>query len=38
MSCISFMNDIKKVNNENHFKALSLRVYIPDTRILIYYQ
>ncbi len=35
--CISFMNGITKVNKENHSKALSLLVYIPDTRVLIYY-
>ncbi len=38
MSCISFMNVITKVNKENHSRALSLLVYIPDTRVLIYYQ
>ncbi len=38
MSCISFMNGITKVNKENHCKALSLLVYIPDTKVLIYYQ
>ncbi len=31
MSCISFMNDITKVNKENHSKYLSLLVYIPYT-------
>ncbi len=38
MSCISFMKGITKVNKENHSNALSLLVYIPDTRVLIYYQ
>ncbi len=35
MSCISFMNGIWKVN---HFKAIFLLVYIPDSRVLICYQ
>ncbi len=38
MSGISFINGIKKANKENLSKALSLLVYIPDTRVLIYYQ
>ncbi len=38
MSCIGFMNGITKVNKESHSKALSLLVYIPDIRFLIYYQ
>ncbi len=38
MSYIGFMNGIKKVNKANHSKALSLLVYILDTRFLIYYQ
>ncbi len=29
---------ITKVTNENYSKALSLLVYIADTRFLIYYQ
>ncbi len=29
---------ITKVNKDSHSKALSLLVYIPDTRFLIYYQ
>ncbi len=32
------MNGITKVNNEIHSKALSLLFYIPNTRVLIYYQ
>ncbi len=38
MSCIGFMNGITNINKESHSKALSLLVYIPDTRFLIYYQ
>ncbi len=38
MSYIGFMNGITKVNKESHSNALSLLVYIPDTRFLIYYQ
>ncbi len=38
MSYIGFMNGITKVNEENHSNALSLLVYILDTRVLIYYQ
>ncbi len=38
MSYIGFMNGITKVNKESHSKALSILVYIPDTRFLIYYQ
>ncbi len=38
MSCISFMNGITKVNKETHSNALSLLIYIPDTRVLIYYE
>ncbi len=38
MSCISFMNGITKVHKETHSNALSLLVYILDTRVLIYYE
>ncbi len=38
MSSISFMNGITKFDKENHSKALSLLAYLPDTRVLIYYQ
>ncbi len=38
VSIFSLMNGITKVNKENHSNALSLLVYIPDTRVLIYYQ
>ncbi len=37
MSYIGFMNSITKVNKESHSKTLSLLVYIPGTRFLIYY-
>ncbi len=32
------MNGITQVNKENHFKAFSLMVYIPDNGVLIYYE
>ncbi len=38
MPSIGFMNCITKVNKENHSKALAFLVYIPDARVLIYYQ
>ncbi len=38
MSYIGFMNGITIINKESHSNALSLLVYIPDTRFLIYYQ
>ncbi len=38
MSCISFMNGIMKADKENHSNVLSILVYIPDTRVMIYYQ
>ncbi len=34
MSCIRFINDIVQVNREN--QAISILVYIPGTRVLIY--